>query len=186
MSGSDSDDDFGPMLPPGFEKEAPAPTSRAVIGPTLPPGFATSTSSPTDLIAPLGEDPEEDSSDDDVIGPLLPGQEIDRGYGKITRVRKDDKEKREEWMTVIPDKVEKKLGLKSVTSFCKKGSTTDDLRPKVVSKKDQELTEVLSDYTVSFFCRFFEAHVFHNLVIYRKASALHLYWTCIRINQRRR
>ena len=102
-SHSDSDDDtYGPKPPP------PAP----IIGPTLPPNFAR-----------------EDSSDDeDTYGPQLADSQSHRDYSSSKVLPSKSTEdssasKREEWMTVVPDKIEARIGLKSVTSFSKKSTS---------------------------------------------------------------
>lgn len=158
MSDSDSGDAFGPPLPPGFEPEAPEERT-CVIGPVLPPGFGAKDKEEELHGEPVEENdgrPESGDSDDSdaVIGPLLPGQdESDRGYDRVQRpilMEDDGKKKREEWMTVIPKKVQKKIGFKSVTQFTKKPDGDDEPVPKSkrTSKKDIELAEALKKYTV--------------------------------------
>lgn len=103
---SDDGDTYGPKLPP------PA----LVKGPTLPPNLTRQSSSSDD--------------EDDSYGPQLPGTKNERDYSntkvllsKSTDDANSTLPKREEWMTVVPDKVEAKLGFKSVTSFSKNSST---------------------------------------------------------------
>lgn len=103
---SDSDDGnaYGPKPPP------PAP----VIGPTLPPQMAR------------GAGSSDDEDEDDTYGPQIPGSNSSRDYsGSRILPNKSSEQstsgpKREEWMTVVPDKIEARIGLKSVTSFSKK------------------------------------------------------------------
>ena len=105
---SDDDDDgyYGPSLPPA----SPPPVQRQdVIGPVLPPQWTG-----------LREDQGEDEGDDLTIGPLPPGDtahDPHRDHQPLVRKSQQDLPKREEWMTVVPAKVEKRLGFKSVTSF---------------------------------------------------------------------
>lgn len=101
----DDDDCYGPRLPPldtSPDKVIP------VIGPSLPPHLQRSC-----------EPSDEEEDDGTTIGPLPPGSRDDPHPDVVVREAKtlDDGPKREEWMTVIPDKVERKLGFKSVTSF---------------------------------------------------------------------
>jgi bifunctional DNA-binding transcriptional regulator/antitoxin component of YhaV-PrlF toxin-antitoxin module len=156
MSDSDSDDTFGPALPPGF-KAGVDEERKSVIGPALPPGFAVnsvneSESPKADNEADSGDDNSGCESDDDgVIGPLLPGQnDSERGYVRVKRSAPEDdgREKREEWMTVIPKKVQKKMGFKSVTQFAKKvDDGEEEPAPKAPSKKELELAEAMKNYT---------------------------------------
>lgn len=115
---SDDDDDgfYGPSLPP-----PESPTDR-VIGPVLPPHLRQRASD------------EEEDEDVPTIGPLPPGSQSDPHPDVVVRKPKlqDDQQKREEWMTVIPEKVERKLGFKSVTSFSQ--------RPVLSKSSDKDST----------------------------------------------
>lgn len=108
MSHTDSSDDddgfYGPSLPPA----SPQPeSSQEVIGPVLPSQW--------------NQQRDDEEEDDVTIGPLLPGESANdphRNHQPVLRKSAaDGLPKREEWMTVIPEKVEKRLGFKSVTSF---------------------------------------------------------------------
>ena len=110
-SDQESDDGFyGPSLPPLPPAKSQS-TSGQMIGPVLPPG-----------IIPAAGDGSGDSSDEDV-GPHLP-DDISRQHPEhLTRTIVSEAKagpSREEWMTVIPEKVEKRLGFQSVTSFSKR------------------------------------------------------------------
>lgn len=166
MSDSDSDD-YGPALPPGF-----AAGGKPVIGPTLPPHLVAGGSAPIaaddDIVdgqrqQDAGGDEDDDGGDDgDVIGPVLPGSDADRRRKYAPRrpcnERDEIKSGREEWMTVVPKKVEKKLGLhlKSVTTFSKASGVpidddTDTDRPTAgPSQKELDIANALDDYSVRF------------------------------------
>ena len=149
MSDSDDDDVYGPRPPPDLSSQDLE--RRETIGPCMPPGYV-----------PYTEEDDEESAndsneDDEVIGPVLPGQDAQRGYAEIPIKSDDDsKPQREEWMTVIPKKVVKRLGFKSVTSFCKKPVVNEDEDEEKIqetigaSKRNQELSEVMDEYTVRF------------------------------------
>lgn len=121
------------------------------------------------------EDPDEAEEDEDVIGPVLPltGDEIDRKRGYLepssssgqsiaSKHEPESKDmKREEWMTVVPKKVVKKIGFKSVTSFCTKpkaanddddeqdedGRKTDPSSSTTSIEKEEKVRKAYEDYT---------------------------------------
>jgi len=108
-SGSDDDDGYyGPSLPPSSPDSS---NRQEVIGPVLPSQWKNASV-------------EQDEDDDAVaIGPLPPGDTANdphQNHQPVLRKPQNDLPQREEWMTVIPAKVEKKLGFKSVTSFSKR------------------------------------------------------------------
>lgn len=152
---SDSDDDYGPALPPGFNAQP-----SASIGPTLPPHLAAKLNqsdnvSDDDDQKPSPQDQQEESDDEDIIGPVLPGSEADkkRNYGPqrpSSSTEDAGKLGREEWMTVVPKKVEKKLGLtqKSVTSFSKASGQELDEALQAPSQKEVDISNALDDYSV--------------------------------------
>lgn len=132
---------IGPLLPPGFRRRSSSSSSDGdedgldtcynVRGPVLNPGMSNEQE----------VEDEEDEDDGDVIGPVVPSSANDlidrkRGYldpsyhasQSMGRSGNDDGKdmKREEWMTVVPKKVIKKMGFKSVTSFCRKPADNDD------------------------------------------------------------
>ena len=102
-SSSSESDTYGPKIP----------SSARTIGPALPLDLKRDESS---------------SDEDDSYGPLLPGQETNRDYSSTKIIKSSDdpskQSKREEWMTVVPDKLEARLGFtaKSVTSFSKRSN----------------------------------------------------------------
>lgn len=133
---------IGPSLPPGFRKRNSSSSSNEGDDTSYDERAGAS------LYPTVRDDqvPDEFSreydDDEDVIGPVLPsaGQEIDRkrgyldsSYGQSIRSKNDVSEqeskdmRREEWMTVVPKNVVKKMGFKSVTSFCKKPVCNDDV-----------------------------------------------------------
>ncbi|KAI1285967.1 Uncharacterized protein HDE_11350 [Halotydeus destructor] len=148
---SDSEDDYGPALPPSFDEE---PERAEIIGPTLPPGFKNSSDADDRTVEPNASSDESVESDDDFIGPALPSSGIDvkRGYHKVARKSQvdDNPNGREEWMTVIPKKVEKKLLFTSVTSFSRKAAEPLPVEiDETQLKKDAEIAEALKSFTES-------------------------------------
>ena len=145
---SESDDDYGPALPPGFTTSG---NECGNIGPQAMPtirkedicGGLEKEEMPDTIVVNDDED-----SDDDVIGPVLPSDAANnRNYGVYLPTDSGNKNGREEWMTVIPEKVEKKLGFgKSVTTFSK-ASAEPIKEAKTVSKKDQDIAAALEDYS---------------------------------------
>ncbi|XP_037090051.1 GPALPP motifs-containing protein 1-like [Pollicipes pollicipes] len=108
---SSSDEDaYGPALPPGFVRRAPA--GPAVKGPALPPGG----------LPPPAEDEEDE---DDIIGPLPPAASADLGQyaaDEVERRASSMKDKldalgrpvelvREEWMLELPPERAGEFGL---------------------------------------------------------------------------
>lgn len=106
---SDDEDVYGPRLPPMLPRR-PAPSSQHVIGPMLP----------ANLKKPE-EEPDLDA-DGPQIGPLPAGQSdpLHRSCCSRKPAQADSAPKREQWMTELPEKVERRLGFKSVTSFSKR------------------------------------------------------------------
>ena len=59
------------------------------------------------------------------------------------------KVEREEWMTVVPKSVAKKLGMKSVTSFSKRSGESlksKDEPSESSLQRDKEMAELLEEY----------------------------------------
>jgi hypothetical protein len=137
VSSSDDDDDsyYGPSLPP----VKPESRTSEIIGPVLP--------------AQIQKCPDDDEDDDDseTIGPLPPGAARDPHANHqpvIRNLNQSDLPKRDEWMTVVPDKVEKKLGFKSVTSFSQRpvgpavGPNEKTATEQKISKQDLQIVDV--------------------------------------------
>jgi len=153
MSDSDDDGSYGPQLPgenksPKSSKLSPdKKVEKRVIGPALPPGFVTQEPEDKD------DNVSQEEDDDQVIGPLPPGSQEDlkREYEPFIPTTSEPKNKREEWMTVIPDKVEKKLGFTSVTSFSKRPvGPVGPVGPPPTSSsqsRDNELKDALKEFT---------------------------------------
>lgn len=148
---SDDEDFYGPKPPPDL---VVVEERRETVGPCLPPGFVPKGSDEEEESDNQNE--EEDDDESDVIGPVLPGQDSQRGYSAVPEKSSgdDSKPQREEWMTVIPKKVVKRLGFKSVTSFCKKPVVVEDedqkdeeVTPAAV-QKEEKLSEAMNQYTV--------------------------------------
>lgn len=147
---------IGPLLPPGF-KERNSSSSSNEGGDTSYDVRAVSfnPSGRNDQVPDEFSKEEEVDDDEDVIGPVLPssGEEIDRKRGyldpsyvqsivsKCGAGEQESKDmRREEWMTVVPKNVVKKMGFKSVTSFCKKpvcNDVDDDDQDEDVSAERQ-------------------------------------------------
>ena len=138
-SSSDSEDEsfYGPRPPPQTTDTTSERVKPSCIGPALPPGFV-----------PQTDDDGDEEDEGPSIGPVLSGQEDDRFkyQGSIVPVKEDAKNKREEWMTVIPDKVEKRLGFTNVTSFSKR-PVGQPLPETSTKPKDKELKEALKEYS---------------------------------------
>lgn len=146
-----------PALPPDFVVE----NQIKVIGPQIPENLKThvdkehddndydDNNDNNDEVINESED-----DDDDIIGPILPTQDDLNQSANLNRTVKSTKEsevkvEREEWMTVVPKSVAKKLGMKSVTSFSKRSG--ESLKSKDESsesslQRDKEMAELLEEY----------------------------------------
>ena len=119
---------YGPTLPTGLQKSVSSKASNAstsrVIGPSIPPNFKFKKSLANDS----------DSDSDDMIGPIPETHhkfdKINEKFGDVSETlaqreaQKELKREREEWMTVIPEKVGLKITDKIGETFqsktCKK------------------------------------------------------------------
>ena len=149
-----------PALPPDFVVE----NQIKVIGPQIPENLKTHVDKEhDDNDYDDNNDNNDDNNDevinesedddDDIIGPILPTQDDLNQSANLNRTVKSTKEsevkiEREEWMTVVPKSVAKKLGMKSVTSFSKRSG--ESLKSKDESSesslRDKEMAELLEEY----------------------------------------
>ena len=146
-----------PALPPDFVVE----NQIKVIGPQIPENLKTHVDKEHDDNDYDDNNDnndevinESDDDDDDIIGPILPTQDDLNQSANLNRTVKSTKEsevkvEREEWMTVVPKSVAKKLGMKSVTSFSKRSG--ESLKSKDESsesslQRDKEMAELLEEY----------------------------------------
>jgi len=111
-------DMYGPCLPPTMQ------TKEKVMGPSLPPGLK---------LHQVQRTPEDDDSDDEIIGPLQSDADYDKSLQyqyamRAAMLKERDREKdngkpsREEWMTELPPEMSKNFGLGARTFSRKKGS----------------------------------------------------------------
>ena len=85
---------------------------------------------------------------------MLPTQDDLNQSANLNRTVKSTKKsevkvEREEWMTVVPKSVAKKLGMKSVTSFSKRSGESSKSKdePSVSSlQRDKEMAQLLDEY----------------------------------------
>lgn len=139
--GDDSEEDFGPALPPGFDNSS---NSDRQFGPSLPDNFSQN------------ENYEDDESED-IFGPVPEGQDdLNHQYDVSKRKYKSDEKasKREKWMLEPPKVLKKALQTTtSVTKFNQKSSKKDivltneeKLELESVAEREGKMKEFLDKY----------------------------------------
>lgn len=121
-NGSDEDECYGPVLPPGFQNKKEEVMRTKVIGPMRPPVSVP----PRAISSNAVENTISSDEDEEIIGPTLPTakdiavglertkMDIEaRSMAKKDQMtgKKDTKPKRETWMTELPPDLSKNFGL---------------------------------------------------------------------------